>query len=318
MRFRPSRVLAALIALGLLLGVGGGVYAAFSSTTQNTGNTFSAASDLTAPTASASVIQKTEGGTVGFIRQGGTYRVYANVSDAGSPPSGVATVRTDVSNITAGQTAANLAGGSWTIGGVTYGYRSGALTADGPLPEGSITYSLTMTDNASNSRTQGGFTVVVDNTAPQGSDIQTSNGAATAGQAETGDTITYTYSENVEPGSILAGWNGTATAVTVRIVNTANNDTLQIRNAANTALLPLGDVSLRRSYVAATVNFTGSTMVQSGTSITVTLGAPDGPTLLVNQARDMWWFPDAGAFDRAGNPASTARTTESGANDVEF
>ena len=53
----------------------------------------------------------------------------------------------------------------------------------------------------------------MDNTAPTATDVQTTNvGGGTNGKAETGDTITFTYSETLDPYSILAGWNGSSTA----------------------------------------------------------------------------------------------------------
>lgn len=319
MRRSSLRSLVLLLAVGLVAGIGGGAtWAAFSASATNSGSTFSAAGDGTPPSASASVIQKSQGGIVGFIRQGGQYRVYANVTDGGSPPSGVATVTANVSSITAGQTAAALTSGSWTVAGVAYNYRSGLLTADNPLAAGSYAYTLTMTDNNSNSQTQGGFSVTVDNTAPAGADIQTANGGATVGKAEANDTITYTFTKAIDPESFLAGWSGASTTVTLRLVNNGNFDQVHIYNAANTAQLPLGIVDLRRNYVSSTVNFTNSTMVMSGATITVTLGAPSGATLTVVQPQSMDWTPSASAYGPAGNPVSTALVGESPPGDVEF
>ena len=222
--------------------------------------------DMQAPTVSGSVIAKSQGGTAGFVKQGGTYRVYANVSD-GAAGSGVATVTANVNTVTTGQTAAALTSGSYTVGGTTYNYRSAQLTASNPLAAGAKAYTITAADSAGNGGTQGGFTVTVDNTAPTGTNIQTTNVAGgTTGQAETGDIITYTFSETMDPESILAGWTGGGTAVTLRLIDGgAGNDTVQIWNAANTAQLPLGSVNLARTtHVTATVTFTNSTMTQSG------------------------------------------------------
>ncbi len=86
--------------------------------------------DSVAPTVTAAAIAKTQGGTAGFVKQGGTYYVYANVTDGGS---GVATVTANVSTVTTGQTAAALSSGSFVVGGVTYNYRSAQLTANATL-----------------------------------------------------------------------------------------------------------------------------------------------------------------------------------------
>ena len=81
--------------------------------------------------------------------------------------------------------------------------------------------------------------MTVDNTAPTASNVQAVNVASTVGQAELSDTITYTFSEPIDPQSILAGWTGASTNVVVRL-NNANPDTVTIYNSANTTQLPLG------------------------------------------------------------------------------
>ena len=66
----------------------------------------------------------------------------------------------------------------------------------------------------------------VDNTAPTADGISTTNGGGAHGPRETGDTLTFTYSEAIAPGSIIAGWNGTGSqAVTVRVNNNAPTTT---------------------------------------------------------------------------------------------
>jgi len=309
----------------LLVGVGlnlSGVFGAYTSKATNSGDSFSAASDFRAPTASRSVIAKTAGGTAGFIKQGGTYFVYADVSDTGNPASGISTVTSNTSNVTASASSTALSAGSFTIGGLTYSHRTASLTANAVLLAGSYNYTVTSTDVAGNSGTQT-FSVTVDNTAPTGSDVQTANGGSIAGRPELNDTITYTYSEPIDPNSILAGWTGTATNVVVRVNNnTPTNDQVQIWNSANGAQLPLGNVNLGGTgYTTANITFgatgTASTMTMSGNTITVKLGTQSAAgTTGANST--MVWTPSATATDRAGNAASTANVTESGAGDKEF
>jgi hypothetical protein len=104
--------------------------------------------------------------------------------------------------------------------------------------------------------------------------------------------------------------------------NTPTNDRLAIRNAANTAQLPLGTVNLGRTdYVFATTTFgasgTASTITQSDNAITITLGtASSGPTT-AGFTGSMIWSP-ATATDRAGNAQSTATRTETGTADKDF
>jgi hypothetical protein len=330
------RVAAVLVLLGSLALAGDDfTLAAFSGIANSPGNRVSAAPDFRAPTVNSSVIAKSSGGTPGFVKQGGTYHVYANVSDAGNPASGVGTVTADVSSLTTGQTAASLASGSFSVGGVSYGFRSSLLTANGSLSPGAKPYSVAASDNASNSGSQGGFSVVVDNTSPAGSDVQTANGGATAGTAEPGDTLTYTFTEPIDAASVLSGWTGSSTNVVVRLLNggvlPATADTIQIWNSANSAQLPLGVITLPSgTYVgglsgtdSATFGASGtaSTMTMSGSTITITLGTAGGSQAATAGvlAGAMSWVPSATATDRAGNASSTATVTESTPpSDTEF
>jgi hypothetical protein len=324
---------AALIALCLagVAAAGHGVtLAAFSGAAASPGNRVTAAPDFRAPTVDSSAIAKSAGGTAGFVRQGGTYHVYANLSDTGNPASGVDTVTADVSALTSGQTAVPLAAGSFSAGGVSYGYRSAQLTANASLTEGAKAYSVTGTDGAANGATQGGFSVTVDNTAPSASDVQTDDNAGTVGQAQAGDTIAFTFSEPIDPASVLAGWDGSSTGVTVRMTNVLlGADTLQVHAAGNGAQLPLGVVGLGGAgYVGGllggeTALFgatgTASAMTMSGSTVTIVLGTHSGQgvtTALLNNT--MTWTPSATATDRAGNPSTTTAASETGAGDREF
>jgi hypothetical protein len=276
--------------------------------------------DTVAPTVSAAVIAKSAGGTAGYVRQAGQYYAYAQVTDTGSPASGVSTVRANLSNVTTGATSVALVAGPYTVQGVSYNYRTAVQTASSPLTAGATSFSITAADVAGNGGTTGGFSVTVDNTAPAGSDIQTTNvGGGTTGRAETGDTIVFTYSESMDPYIILAGWNGSATTVTLRLVQNGGGDRVQIFNAANTTALPLGTVRLNRTdYTTATVSFTNSTMVMSGSAVTVTLGTPGGAVGTVAGTGTSTWTPVNTATDYAGNACSTAVRTETGAADKEF
>lgn len=324
-RVRAASVLVPvlLVALGLLVGAGSSLtFARFSAAASNPGDSFAAAADWVAPSASSTTIAKTAGGTPGYIRQGASYYVYANVADSGNPASGVSTVKANVSTISTGQTAVTLVAGSYTIGGAGYNYRTASVAANAILAAGTYTYSITSTDVAGNSGTQSGFTVTVDNTAPSGSDVQTANGGPTPGKAELGDTITYTFSEPIDPNSVLVGWTGASTNVVVRL-NNSNPDSVQVWNAANTALLPLGTINLGDSgYVGANRTFgasgTPSTMVMTGSVITVKLGTASGTTSTVSAVSNMTWPPTATLTDRAGNPCSTATVNETGGPDIEF
>ncbi|HWA52951.1 MAG TPA: hypothetical protein VG816_02125, partial [Solirubrobacterales bacterium] len=250
---------------------------------------------------------------------------------------GIASVSADVRTVTAGSTAVPLSAGSFSAGGASYNYRSAALSADAVLAAGSKAFTVTATDNALNAVSLKG-SVSVDNTPPVATDVQTAN-PGTNGLAEQGDSVVLSFSEPIEPESILAGWNGSATPVVVRLIDNGllglplGNDALQVYNAANSALLPLGTVDLGRSdYVAGllggNVRFgasgTASTMTMSGNTVTVAFGTYNA-TAIVDPARTtaagtgtMTWTPVATPFDRAANAMSTTTASESGAADREF
>ena len=276
------------------------------------------------PSVSSTVISKTVPYLPGFIRQGGTYYVYANVADGGCAPSGIATVRANVSTVTTGSTAVALSAGAFTVGGIAYNYRSASLTANGTLTAGAKAYTITSTDNAANGQTQTGYSVTVDNTRPTGSNVQTANGGATVGRPELGDTMTLTLLGDHR--SRRACWPAgpvRAQNVVVRITNNAGGDLLTVRDAANAAQLPLGSVNLiGTAYVTANRDFgatgTASTMVQSGTTITITLGTPSGATGTQATTGTMTLTPTTTLADAAGNTCQTTVANESGAADVEF
>jgi VCBS repeat-containing protein len=220
-------------------------------------------------------------------------------------------------------------------------------------PNGSFTYtptsaysgSDTFTYRASDGTTTGNIATVTitDTIAPTATDVQTTNGGGTNGLLQQSDTITYTFSEPIDPTSILAGWDGSATNVTVRAYDgnillglLGGNDSLQIYNANNNALLPLGAVELGRTdYVTGllggTITFGApgepvrSTMtLTSPNTVTVTLGTYD--SVLLGAVRNtaggngtMTWTPSAGVKDLAGNSISTATSaTEFGSADKDF
>ncbi len=316
--------------------------AAFGAKTQNEGDVVTAAADFTPPAITAAAIGKTIGGATGFVKQGGTYYVYATVAaDTGNPASGIASIKANVAAVTAGQTAVSLVAGTYPAAGVTYDYRSAALTAGATLAEGTKAFTVTAADNAGNSKSLSAG-VKVDNTPPKAADVQTANGGTTIGKAEEKDSITYTFSEPIEPESILAGWNGTATNVVVRMVDNGllgiatGNDELAINNAANTAALPLGTVNMGGGeYVTSllggglfgSIYFgatgTASSMTMSGNTITIILGTYSAESILVGRATaanagSMIWTPAATPYDRAANPMSTTPVTQSGAAKKAF
>jgi hypothetical protein len=299
-------------------------YGIFSKQATVPSNSFSTVADWVAPTTASSVIAKTTAGSVGYIKQGATYYAYANVADGGNPPDGIQTVTADVSSITIGSTAVPLTSGSYSVGGVSYNYRTASLTANVVLLTNTYTYSITATDSGGRSATTNTWSVVVDNTAPAASDIQTANGGGIAGRADIGDTITYTFSEPIDPNTILSGWTGSSTSVVVRLNDGGGgSDTVTIYNSTNTTQLNLGSVSLGRTDYCSTnrtfgANGTASTMVMSGSAVTVTLGTQSAAASTASGTGTMSWTPSASARDRADNAMPTTAKSETGSADKEF
>ncbi|TML08314.1 MAG: signal peptidase I, partial [Actinobacteria bacterium] len=187
------------------------------------------------------------------------------------------------------------------------------------LADGGYDFRATATDAAGNATTSAILANrVVDNTAPTGVDIQTTNVAGGIdAKPETGDMITYTFSEPMSPASILAGWTGSSTSVVVRFTN-GNPDVVTVWNATDTTQLALGSVRSGKKYVTADVLFSGSTAVLSGTTMVVTLGTPNGATATANGKTQLQWTVSTAATDLAGNPLTAGTIAETGATDNDF
>ena len=308
--------LVAVAALAVASATVGGSHSAFAGQTDEGLNVITAAPDFRGPTVSPVAIGKDSGGATGFIKTGATYRIYAQVTDVGAPPSGTATVTANASNVTAGQVAVPLVAGSYTAGGTSYNYRSAVLTA-GALGNGPQPFSVTATDAAANV-TQTGGSVTVDSTAPAASNISASGGIA--GRPEVGDVLTLTTTDTLDTYSLLANWTGAATTVQVRIVNQGGGDRLQVWDSTGLTQIPFGTINLGRTdFTTATLAFNGSTMTQSGTAITITLGGPVvGVQTTVAGTGTMSWNPSATATDRAGNAMTTGAFNEPAPVDIDF
>ncbi len=166
--------------------------------------------------------------TPGFIQQGGQYYVYANASDA---VSGIASVTANVNTVTTGQTAVPLVAGSYTVGGVTYGYRSAALTANAVLTAGNKNYTATATDGVGQAVTTSNATVAVDNTAPTGSITAPVNGAVVPASAtvtaSSADPTAGVYSAQLQYSPAGAGsWTTIATLTSGPYTSTWNTSSL--------------------------------------------------------------------------------------------
>ncbi|HYN99437.1 MAG TPA: Ig-like domain-containing protein, partial [Actinomycetota bacterium] len=299
--------------------------------------------DATAPVVLNSVIGKEIGFLSGSIKNSGRYFVYANIVETGG---GVAAETANVSAISSGGSALTLTPGLYSANGIPYNYRSAVQTA---LATPGTTYSiLSTTDIAGNTQPQSGHSVILDNSAPSATNAQTANNGSTVGKAEAGDTITFSFSERIDPYSILSGWDGTAGtgAVVVRLVDggctlslltlICADDQLAFYNSANSVQLGLGVVNLndadyngsclalcKLGDVLFGATGTPSTMVQSGNSIVVTLGSMTSPgsgnATVGGNSGTMNWDPPTSPYDAAGNALTgTAVNEVTPPSDKEF
>jgi len=178
---------------------------------------FNVTVDNTAPTIGTSTIARTDGVAPGYVRQGDSYYVYANASDA---VSGIHDVTANVGNVTTGSTSAALttAGGPWTVDGVSYAYRSAALTANASLSDGSKSYTVSARDNATNTAGPNSFSVTADSTAPTVSAsviATTSGGTAIDGPGVVRPSGTYrVYAEVSDAGVGIASVKANVSTVT--------------------------------------------------------------------------------------------------------
>jgi hypothetical protein len=140
--------------------------------------------------------------------------------------------------------------------------------------------------------------------------------ASPNGTPSSGDQIVYTYSEPMDPSSILSTWNGASTSVIACFGRQANGSTLfgvaTSTGCVNT-LVNLGTVSLGDSgtyYIAAnslvTLTATMSMATVNGQSVVTVTLTSNGSFNSVKTSTSWTWTPSTSAADLAGNPLSAA------------
>ncbi len=114
-----------------------------------------------------------------------TVRIYSGPSTAGAL----------VQTLT---TARNAVTGAWTVTPAT-------------LASGTYTVQATQLDSAGTAGNSTAVTFTTDSVVPVAQSISAANGSGggqVAGHLDSGDSLTFTFSEAMAPGSLLAGWNG--------------------------------------------------------------------------------------------------------------
>ncbi|MEP6814641.1 MAG: Ig-like domain-containing protein, partial [Marmoricola sp.] len=246
----------------------------------------------------------------------GTGDICGTASDAGS---GVGQIEVSVQRASTGLyltgTTFSASGQNWITATGTTSW-SLAIAATTLSTDGTYTLVVRATDGVGNANTSS-TAFVIDRTKPTAADFTTTN-FLTLRMLELKDTFTLTYSEAMNPASIIAGWDGTTTQnVVVRATNNSTSDKLTIYNSTNSTLLPLGTVTLKRTdYVSASLTFgltgTASTLTMSGSSFTITLGTASKTASVKTAAAaaNASWAPSATAKDLAGNAAATTAYVE--------
>jgi hypothetical protein len=191
--------------------------------------------------------------------------------------------------------------------------------------DGAYDIRATAQDTVGNQSTSALGSAYVNNTGPTGTDVQGANGAASVNdRLDAGDSVTFTYSEAINPASILAGWNGSSTAIRVRVNNGGTSDSMEFYDAANTTSLGLlasgTALAINIDHVTAATLF-NATIARSGSTVTVTIGSliSGAVTSLPKGKNAMVWQTGSQATSLAtGKPVLPATVTESGATDLDF
>ena len=294
-------VLAALLAA---IAATAGSQAVFTASAQNPGSAFATASDWVAP---AVTLTAPAAGSA-------TNSTTPTLSGAAGNATGDATTVTV--NIYSGSSATGtpVQTKTPTRSGATWTTTASTLTA------GTYTAQATQTDTAGNTGTSTANTFTVDTTKPTATSVVATNkSGGTAGKIQNGDTVTFTYSEAIDPTSVWSGWNESSTTVRVRFTNSAGNDSFTVLDSSSGTTVNLGSVTTSGNYVSATTTF-DSTMVRSadGRSVVVTLGTPSSVQSTAVTAKNMSWTVGAGIKDLAGNTITTPATWNESDSDVDF
>ena len=216
---------------------------------------------------------------------------------------------------------ANAPGGaSNTLSTVSVATSVATLTLDeGNVNTASGSFTVALAANATGIRDYAGnqasfsATSVADKAAPVAVDVQAVNGIGTAGRIDSGDVVTYTFSEAMSATSILSGWSGASTAVNVLITNSGTNDLVSV----STAGVNLGTITTGGNYVTANKTVT-ALMTMSGVTVTLTFTSTAASGLNTVASSTMVWAPSGSAKDPPGNAMLTTAATESGAPKRNF
>jgi chitinase len=189
------------------------------------------------------------------------------------------------------------------------------------LEDGTYDLRAVVTDADGRTATSAIVSTLVDNTPGKGVDIQTTDGG-TAGRVDAGDTIVYTFSEQMDLSSIYAGWSGSATSGTAKVKGGFFvSDSFEISSPSN---IRLGSVELNADFALWLVDASASMSISAElddlgrTVVTVKILSTPGTGLRVTDPATMVWTPSSSITDLAGNAIGSGDVIESGDQDVDF
>lgn len=175
----------------------------------------------------------------------------------------------------------------------------------------------------------------VDNSPIRGTDVQTTNRTGTPGTVGSGDSVIFTYSQQINPTTVTPGWNGASLPVTVRLRDGSllglgsTEDTMDVQRSGTT--VNLGTLNTRQNYVRnkttaifnATMTATTTTTTNGvpHTTVTVTLGTTvsgAGNLRTTSTAATMIWTPNTTVTNTTGIRSSNTPATETGTLDRDF
>ncbi|MEU4621774.1 hypothetical protein AB0G04_17590 [Actinoplanes sp. NPDC023801] len=166
-------------------------------------------------------------------------------------------------------------------------------------------------------------TFTVDAKRPEPGGVRTANAATgTIGTIDAGDSFTLTYSETIDPASILSRFNGSPIAVKVEMTQQSGNSPDVLRVLDGTTALPIGSMVLgARGYLQSssqTVNASMSYSATDGLRITFTASAPRNGQSQPTLRSALSWTAAEGGTDLHGNHVVAATVSEPGNPHLQF
>jgi hypothetical protein len=248
------------------------------------------------------------------------------LADPGSPLRGtvaLSATATDPAGVASVQFQRRVSpSGAWTnIGAADTSAPFSASWSTTGVTDGTYDLQAVATDTLGNTSTSVVSARVVDNTAPVPQAIAATNGTGTPGKIDAGDHIVFTFSEALQPSSVMSGWSGAAgAAVVVTFTDNNNADSFRVYGGTGSTQtrLTTGGAVAAKALVSAGVSWNG-TIAASGGTYTITLtgvGTGSASSSASTNSVALSWPATAGFLDLAGN-ASLSRTV-SGSTSAPF